>query len=573
MHPVISIGKQNFASLRENNCFYIDKSDLIREWWESQDEITLITRPRRFGKTLNMSMLNNFFSNLYTDKKKLFEDLSVWKEEKYQKLQGTYPVIFISFATIKGADYQDARDGIIMAINEAYSEHRYLLEWNGLTEGERRCFEELDNYAKNPGMKEPVANDTICNAVKNLSNCLYRYYEKKVLILLDEYDTPMQEAYLYEYWEEFIAFIRNFFNATFKTNPYLERAMMTGITRVSKESVFSDLNNLNVVTTTSEEYESSFGFTEEEVFHALETMGMSQEKQLVKSWYDGFIFGKQKDIYNPWSITKYLDTGEYGTYWADTSGNALVSNLIRRSPAKIKSEMEDLLQGRTISTDLDEQVIFEQLGRKRGAIWSLLLASGYLKVDRYEMDDRTGKRQYYLKITNHETMLMFEKMIEDWFSEEDSAYGNFKDALIAGNLDYMNQFMNQVALQTFSSFDTGNKPSEEQKPERFYHGFVLGLIVDLADKYRITSNRESGFGRYDVVMEPLKADLDAIVMEFKVQNITKEKSLEQTVENALRQIEEKEYDTELLARGIKKERIRHYGFAFRGKKVLIGTEE
>ena len=573
MHPVISIGKQNFASLRENNCFYIDKSDLIREWWESQDEITLITRPRRFGKTLNMSMLNYFFSNLYTDKKKLFEDLSVWKEEKYQKLQGTYPVIFISFATIKGADYQDARDGIIMAINEAYSEHRYLLEWNGLTEGERRCFEELDNYAKNPGMKEPVANDTICNAVKNLSNCLYRYYEKKVLILLDEYDTPMQEAYLYEYWEEFIAFIRNFFNATFKTNPYLERAMMTGITRVSKESVFSDLNNLNVVTTTSEEYESSFGFTEEEVFHALETMGMSQEKQLVKSWYDGFIFGKQKDIYNPWSITKYLDTGEYGTYWADTSGNVLVSNLIRRSPAKIKSEMEDLLQGRTISTDLDEQVIFEQLGRKRGAIWSLLLASGYLKVDRYEMDNRTGKRQYYLKITNHETMLMFEKMIEDWFSEEDSAYGNFKDALIAGNLDYMNQFMNQVALQTFSSFDTGNKPSEEQKPERFYHGFVLGLIVDLADKYRITSNRESGFGRYDVVMEPLKADLDAIVMEFKVQNITKEKSLEQTVENALRQIEEKEYDTELLARGIKKERIRHYGFAFRGKKVLIGTEE
>ena len=573
MHPVISIGKQNFASLRENNCFYIDKSDLIREWWESQDEITLITRPRRFGKTLNMSMLNNFFSNLYTDKKKLFEDLSVWKEEKYQKLQGTYPVIFISFATIKGADYQDARDGIIMAINEAYSEHRYLLEWNGLTEGERRCFEELDNYAKNPGMKEPVANDTICNAVKNLSNCLYRYYEKKVLILLDEYDTPMQEAYLYEYWEEFIAFIRNFFNATFKTNPYLERAMMTGITRVSKESVFSDLNNLNVVTTTSEEYESSFGFTEEEVFHALETMGMSQEKQLVKSWYDGFIFGKQKDIYNPWSITKYLDTGEYGTYWADTSGNVLVSNLIRRSPAKIKSKMEDLLQGRTISTDLDEQVIFEQLGRKRGAIWSLLLASGYLKVDRYEMDNRTGKRQYYLKITNHETMLMFEKMIEDWFSEEDSAYGNFKDALIAGNLDYMNQFMNQVALQTFSSFDTGNKPSEEQKPERFYHGFVLGLIVDLADKYRITSNRESGFGRYDVVMEPLKADLDAIVMEFKVQNITKEKSLEQTVENALRQIEEKEYDTELLARGIKKERIRHYGFAFRGKKVLIGTEE
>ena len=234
--------------------------------------------------------------------------------------------------------------------------------------------------------------------------------------------------------------------------------------------------------------------------------------------------------------------------------------------------MEDLLQGRTICTDLDEQVIFEQLGRKRGAVWSLMLASGYLKVDRYEMDKRTGKRRYYLKITNHETMLMFENMIGDWFTEEESAYGNFKEALLAGDLDYMNQFINQVALQTFSSFDTGKKPSEELEPERFYHGFVLGLIVDLAGKYRITSNRESGFGRYDVIMEPLEENLDAIIMEFKVQNTAKEKSLEQTVQNALRQIEEKQYDIDLLSRGITKERIRHYGFAFRGKKVLIGNQ-
>ena len=232
-----------------------------------------------------------------------------------------------------------------------------------------------------------------------------------------------------------------------------------------------------------------------------------------------------------------------------------------------------MLNGGVICTELDEQVIFEQLGRKRGAVWSLMLASGYLKVDQYEMDKRTGKRRYYLKITNYETMLMFENMIGDWFTEEESAYGNFKEALLAGDLDYMNQFINQVALQTFSSFDTGKKPSEELEPERFYHGFVLGLIVDLAGKYRITSNRESGFGRYDVIMEPLEENLDAIIMEFKVQNTAKEKSLEQTVQNALRQIEEKQYDIELLSRGITKERIRHYGFAFRGKKVLIGNQE
>ena len=564
MGQVISIGKQDYVSLRENHYFYIDKTDFIRQWWKNADDITLITRPRRFGKTLNMSMLNCFFSRQYAERGDLFEGLSIWEEEKYRELQGTYPVIFMSFADIKGSTYEKTRMGVIHKITKLYTDFEFLKR-TGVLSG--RDLEFYDSVSVDMG------DDVAGIAIQYMCDYLRRYYGKNALVLLDEYDTPLQEAYVNDYWKELADFIRSLFNSTFKTNPYLERGLLTGITRVSKESIFSDLNNLEVVTTTSEKYSTSFGFTEKEVFQVLENNRLSSEKENIRYWYDGFSFGKRKDIYNPWSITKYLDTGEYGTYWADTSGNVLVSNLIRRSPAKIKSEMEDLLQGRTISTDLDEQVIFEQLGRKRGAIWSLLLASGYLKVDRYEMDNRTGKRQYYLKITNHETMLMFEKMIEDWFSEEDSAYGNFKDALIAGNLDYMNQFMNQVALQTFSSFDTGNKPSEEQKPERFYHGFVLGLIVDLADKYRITSNRESGFGRYDVVMEPLKADLDAIVMEFKVQNITKEKSLEQTVENALRQIEEKEYDTELLARGIKKERIRHYGFAFRGKKVLIGTEE
>lgn len=498
MKSVISIGNQDFVSIRKNNCFYIDKTDFIREWWENQDSVTLITRPRRFGKTLNMSMTEYFFSVNHVDSRKYFEELNIWSYEKFRELQGSYPVISLSFADIKATTYESARRAIIRKLVRMYSQFEFLRNSEQLNEKDRAYFDSVE---------ETMSDDAAAIAINYMSDYLERYYGKKVIILLDEYDTPLQEAYVHGYWKELTAFVRSLFNSTFKTNPYMERGLLTGITRVSKESIFSDLNNLEVVTTTSEKYSGFFGFTEKEVFNALEYNGLSREEENVRYWYDGFSFGKRKDIYNPWSITKYLDTGEYGTYWADTSGNVLVSNLIRRSPAKIKSEMEDLLQGRTISTDLDEQVIFEQLGRKRGAIWSLLLASGYLKVDRYEMDNRTGKRQYYLKITNHETMLMFEKMIEDWFSEEDSAYGNFKDALIAGNLDYMNQFMNQVALQTFSSFDTGNKPSEEQKPERFYHGFVLGLIVDLADKYRITSNRESGFGRYDVVMEPLKADL------------------------------------------------------------------
>lgn len=576
MNQVISIGKQDFSSLRENNCFYIDKSDLIREWWDSQDEITLITRPRRFGKTLNMSMLNYFFSNLYTDKKALFEDLSIWKEEKYRNLQGMYPVIFISFASVKGNTYQDTRDGVIMAINEAYSEHRYLLEWKGLTEGERKCFEELDNYAKNPGIKEPVANDTICNAVKNLSNCLYRYYKKKILIFLDEYDTPMQESYLYEYWEEFIAFIRNFFNATFKTNPYLERAMMTGITRVSKESVFSDLNNLNVVTTTSREYETCFGFTEQEVFCALETMGMSEEKQLVKSWYDGFVFGSRKDIYNPWSITNYLDKKQLRPYWADTSSNGLINRLIRRSSPEIKELMEELLQGREIVVNFDEQIVFEQLEQDENAIWSLMLASGYLKATEVEYRGILRDPWYHLMITNLETTAMFSSLFKGWFYQSRSNYNQFVKALLNSDLDAMNYYMNQISMATFSYFDMSGKEDGSGAPERFYHGFVLGLIADQTDQYEICSNRESGFGRYDVMMIPRKPGnrrCPAIIMEFKVHNSKKEETLEETVDHALDQIEAMNYDAQLFARGFERKEIRHYGFAFEGKKVLIGMRE
>ena len=576
MNQVISIGKQDFSSLRENNCFYIDKSDLIREWWDSQDEITLITRPRRFGKTLNMSMLNYFFSNLYTDKKALFEDLSIWKEEKYRNLQGIFAVICISFASVKGNTYQDTRDGVIMAINEAYSEHRYLLEWKGLTEGERKCFEELDNYAKNPGIKEPVANDTICNAVKNLSNCLYRYYKKKILIFLDEYDTPMQESYLYEYWEEFIAFIRNFFNATFKTNPYLERAMMTGITRVSKESVFSDLNNLNVVTTTSREYETCFGFTEQEVFCALETMGMSEEKQLVKSWYDGFVFGSRKDIYNPWSITNYLDKKQLRPYWADTSSNGLINRLIRRSSPEIKELMEELLQGREIVVNFDEQIVFEQLEQDENAIWSLMLASGYLKATEVEYRGILRDPWYHLMITNLETTAMFSSLFKGWFYQSRSNYNQFVKALLNSDLDAMNYYMNQISMATFSYFDMSGKEDGSGAPERFYHGFVLGLIADQTDQYEICSNRESGFGRYDVMMIPRKPGnrrCPAIIMEFKVHNSKKEETLEETVDHALDQIEAMNYDAQLFARGFERKEIRHYGFAFEGKKVLIGMRE
>ncbi len=396
-----------------------------------------------------------------------------------------------------------------------------------------------------------------------------RYYGKQVLVFLDEYDTPLQEAYVNGYWEDLAILVRSLFNSTFKTNRYLYRALMTGITRVSKESIFSDLNNLLVVTTTSAEYSTAFGFTQEEVFQAMEEWGLSAQKEEVRSWYDGFCFGNRADMYNPWSITMFLKTGEFGTYWADTSSNKLVSKLLKEGTPEIKMHLEELLAGKSMEVILDEQVIFEQLKVIKGAIWSLLVASGYLKPVNKSFRPDKGRYSYQLRITNHETELMFRNMIAGWFPENVTAYSDFKKALLLGDLDYMNRFMNEVSQEMFGSFDTGNRPSCAQ-PERFYHGFVLGLVVDLAGRYRIRSNRESGFGRYDVIMEPKYPEDDGIIMEFKVFDPKRDGSLEGAVENALDQIRQKRYETELVSRGISRERIRIYGFVFEGKKVLIG---
>lgn len=561
MGQVISIGKQDYVSLRENHYFYIDKTDFIRQWWKNADDITLITRPRRFGKTLNMSMLNCFFSRQYAERGDLFEGLSIWEEEKYRELQGTYPVIFISFADVKQNNYEDAVQKIKNIIVDVYRQHRYLEQ--------QECFSESEKQ-NILSVTEEMNDVTAQDALKNLSKYLKLLYGKKVLIFLDEYDTPMQEAYIHGYWDEFIGFMRGLFNAAFKTNPYLERAVMTGITRVSKESVFSDLNNLAVITTTSEQYADCFGFTEEEVFSALDAFGMSEKKQIVKQWYDGFIFGQRRDIYNPWSITNYLKEKKLKPYWAATSSNALISKLIQTASADMKKQMERLLNGELITVSFDEQGVFSQLEQDESAIWSLLVASGYLKVEDVEYRGMTLEPWYHLDITNLETVSMFFNMFKGWFAPVASNYNEFIRALLEGNVKAMNLYMNDVALATFSSFDVGKYVSERTQPERFYHGFVLGLLIEIRDRYAVRSNRESGFGRYDVMLLPKSKRDNAIILEFKVREPDSEKTLEDTVESALDQIIEKKYDAELLALGITQERIRHYGFAFEGKKVLIG---
>ena len=558
----IAIGKQSFEDIRKKDCFYIDKTNFIKDWWESADDVTLITRPRRFGKTLNMDMLKCFFSNQYEGRKELFEGLDIWKDEEYRKLQGTYPVIFLSFADIKGNTFEMARQQICIKILDLYEENEYLLEGDILGESEKAFYKSVSM---------DMSDAIISTSLNKLCVFMYKYYGKKVIIILDEYDTPMQEAYMNGYWDELVALTRSLFNSTFKTNPYLERGIMTEITRVSKESIFSDLNNLKVVTTTSREYATSFGFTEKEVFDALDEVNMSNEKAAVKEWYDGFTFGDVKDIYNPWSIINYLQTGKIDSYWTDSSSNGIVNKLIKTGTPDVKEAMAVLISGGVIEKKIDEQIVFDQLDKNEDAIWSLLLASGYLCIESYKEVGRLKRKIYGLKLTNLEVERMFEVMIEQWFGEEKFNYNNFVKSLLNGDIESMNEYMNRVTRGVISYFDTGKTPSDEES-ERFYHGLVLGLMVDQVDNYILSSNRESGFGRYDIMLEPIDKNnekLPGIVIEFKVFNQKKEDTLEETVKNALRQIKEKDYDAELIKRGVKEENIQHYGFAFRGKEVLI----
>jgi hypothetical protein len=544
----INIGGQSFQSIIENNNLYIDKTLFIKDWWTNSDSVTLITRPRRFGKTLMMDMLKEFFSIDNKDSH-LFNSLNVSKYSETMKLQGTYPVISISFASVKGIDYENTIELMKQIIINLYNKHIYLIKENFLEELEQQQFNKM-NYDMNESQ--------MIQSIHQLSIYLERYYHQKVIILLDEYDTPIVEAYNNGYYKEMINFMRPFFNATFKDNTSMYRSVLTGITRVSKESMFSDFNNIVIDSMKGYRYSEYFGFTQEEVDELLEEYDLIDTKEDVKYWYDGFTVGNMKDIYNPWSILNYLDIKEFEPYWINTSGNSLVNTLIKTGSSTIKENFERLLSHTTIESYIDEYIAFDELEDNDENIYSLLVSSGYLKIVDCKDD------LYTLDITNYEVRTMFERMVRRWFQSNKVIYNDFIKALLNHDEKNMNKFLNKVMKETFSSFDTSQ---DSRYPEKFYHGFTLGLLLDLRKQNYISSNKESGYGRYDIMIEPLDNNKPGYILEFKVVDKDDNETMEEVCDNALKQIEEKKYETELKAKGIKT--IYKYALAFEGKRVLI----
>ncbi|WP_044974716.1 AAA family ATPase [Ruminococcus sp. HUN007] len=560
----IATGTSDFCKIRERNNFLVDKTLFIKEWWNKADEVTLITRPRRFGKTLNMSMLECFFSTDYKNRSDLFEGLKISEYPEIMKFQGTIPVIALSFSTVKNDKVFEMKNNIASIIKIHYIRNNEIVHGSDkISEDYKKEYDRIKNGFT---VKEPKDFDEnlVAKSVLFLSEVLSIEYGKKVIILLDEYDTPLQEAWTQGSWNEILSFMRLLFTSTFKDNKFMDRAVMTGITRVSKESLFSGMNNLLICSLSNEIYQDYFGFTEQEVFDAMDEYGYTNKDE-IKFWYDGFNIGRLTDIYNPMSVTFFLNSGKIDSYWANSSSNDLVSKLIRQGSKDIKSDFENLLNGGSVTKKLDEQLVFNKLSTSQSAIWSLLVMSGYLK------SNLIRDKLYEIRIVNHETMLLLRNLIEGWFDETVVGYySDFIKSFLNCDTDSMNEYMNRIVFSSISTFDSAYNEDDFLAPEKFYHGLVLGMLVELRERYAVKSNRESGFGRYDIMLVPHDKKDRAFIIEFKVVNKNKKETLETALTNALAQIEEKKYEQELLDLGATDDNIIKYGFAFEGKKVLIG---
>ncbi|MBZ9626273.1 ATP-binding protein [Clostridium sp. FP2] len=556
MKKSIQIGTSDFKKLIEENNYFVDKSMLIKEFMENGADIILTPRPRRFGKTLNLSMLRYFFDiRTKADTKDLFKSLKIENEKEIMNLQGEYPVVFVTFKGVKYNNFENAISAIEMLMSEVYKEYRYLMESEIFKEDEKRDFNKIINR------EADLILLTI--SLKNLTNYLYKYYNKKVILLIDEYDVPIQESYMRDYYDNMISLIRNMLSDALKDNIYLEKAMITGILRVAKESIFSGLNNLQVNTILGLKFKDKFGFTEQELKELLTYYDLQDKSDDIKKWYNGYVFGG-KTIYNPWSVLNYIDNNEMGfmPYWINSSSNDLIKNLLLKGDTNMKLELEELISGNSISKAIDDSIVMSEVEDSNENIWSFLLMCGYLKAIKTENIE--GILQCELKIPNKEVLIFYNNLIEKWFKESttNQKYELMLKTLITGNIEIFAGLFKEFVINNISYFDVSGK-----EPERVYHAFVLGMLISLSKGYEVKSNKESGYGRYDVMIIPKDVSKIGIIIEFKKIDDFLSYTIEEGTAKALKQIEDKKYETELLEKGIKD--IVKLAIVFKGKEIKV----
>ena len=549
----IGIGTSDFKKMRVKDYYYIDKTMYIKDILDNKSEIALVTRPRRFGKTLNMSMLRYYFDIKQKDSKKLFKGLKILKQgEQYTSKLGAYPVIYITLKDVRGTNYEKMLICLRTELVELFIDYVELLNSNKLLDVEKEMFSTVLNLKANEIEMQ--------NALKLLTRLLYKEYGVPVMLLIDEYDVPLQNAYVEGFYDEAVKCFKTFFGTTFKDNPYLEKTVLTGVSRVAKESIFSGANNFDVYTVLDNEFADDFGITEEEMDKVIKDFNIQEEKEEIKKWYDGYKIGEVEGIYNPWSIINYLNKKVLMPYWVNTSSNDLIK-LVLKNSSTIKEKIERLLKDEEIEVPINIETVIVGIENNENNIWGLLLGTGYLKV--VQVVD-LNKKLYRVKFPNYEIKYLFEEIIDDWF--RDKVIGNdlesiLKD-LVTLNMEEYEEKFKILVKEMFSYMDVG-----ENTAENFYHAFVLGILVGLKDTYYVNSNRESGIGRYDIMLEPKDKNGNSFIMEFKVYKEEKEKTIEETIENAKKQIEEKGYESNLRERGFTN--ITKMVYAFKGKEVKI----
>ncbi|MCI1578824.1 MAG: ATP-binding protein [Clostridium beijerinckii] len=556
MRKNIQIGASDFKELIEGNNFFVDKSLLIKEFIENGAKIILTPRPRRFGKTLNLSMLRYFFDiRTKDDTKDLFKNLKIENEKEIMELQGQYPVIFVTFKNQKHISFEDFQDGIKVLLSNLYKEHEYLLDSNKLSEFDKNDFKEIISRKASIGV--------LYEGISNLMGYMNKHYGKKVMLFIDEYDVPIQEGYLRGYYDNMIVSIRNLLTSALKDNPYVEKSLITGILRVAKESIFSGLNNLEVNTILRYNFNDKFGFTENEVSDLANYYEAVEKIENIKKWYNGYVFAGEV-VYNPWSVLNYLKNIKEGfmPYWINSSSNDLIKKLLIKGDKNMKLELEDLIEGKSINKVIDDSIVMSEVEDSNDNIWSFLLLSGYLKAVKTE--NIRGRLNCELKIPNEEVHIFYENLIKKWFNETmtNEKYELMLNMLINGEIEIFSGIFKQFVINNLSYFDVSGT-----EPERVYHAFVLGMLISLSDKYEVKSNKESGYGRYDVMLIPKDISKIGIVIEFKKIDDFLKTTIEDGSKAALKQIEDMKYSQELESRGVKN--IIKLAIVFKGKEIEI----